>query len=150
MFQLYNQSKYNLILCSENKEELQEIKVLLNRHWKTYIDYRRTNPYQFNTTIHKEFISKLEYIKYLENKIAVIEYEIKNDVDKKENCRKLYDVKVSLKTANIVRTDLEEHIKLEQKDIHEKMLESIPDNIVKIYKTHWSFLDYCIPTISES
>lgn len=147
MFQLKNQAR--LICESENKEELEEIKILLNKHYKQYREYTRTNYYLFPTKFDEQYTLKLEYIKYLEHKIFVIEYEIKNDVDKKNNCRKLYDVKQYLKSANIDRTNLEETIKIEQKNLHKNTVENIPKNIFELFSNEWSFLDYCSLTIKE-
>lgn len=149
MFQLYNQSKFHNICESENIEELEVIKFLLNKHYPTYKEYKKNYKHLIKTKYDEEYSNKVKFIEYLENKIKVIEYEIENDIDKKNNQRNLYDVKLKLKAANIIRTNLEETIRIEQNDINERILETIPENIVEIYKNSYSFLDYCIPTISK-
>ena len=146
MYKLYNGP--HLISECLSRETLEETKNLLIEHYPTYKKYKKTNYLEFTTKYDEEHSNKVKYIEYLKHKCSVIEYEINNDISKENNHRKLYQLKLELNAANIFRTSLEKSILMEQRDIHEKMLETIPYTI-KLTMRNYSFLDFCIPTISE-
>jgi len=87
---MYNLKNYgSFVLSCSDINVLEFIKEQILRHHIDY-HYYQYSPYKdFKTDWDEELKKMVSYISHLKNKIKVIEYEIRNDINKKDNARLL-------------------------------------------------------------
>lgn len=134
---MYNLKNYGtFILSCSDINVLEFIKEQILRHHIDYHYYQYSPDKDFKTDWDEELKKMVSYIAHLKNKIKVIEYEIRNDINKKDNARLLQETKEELKASNIKQTSLEELIKNKKHSDRELLLKNIPKHIIELFDDH--------------
>lgn len=134
---MYNLKNYGIfVLSCSDINVLEFIKKQILQHHIDYHFYQTSPDKDFKTDWDEELKKLVSYIAHLKNKIKVIEWEIRNDINKKDNARLLQETKEDMKASNIKRTSLEELIKDKKISDRERMIKDIPSHILELFEDH--------------
>lgn len=131
MYKLMND--YETIMECSSKIFLEKLSKEIERHHPAFYKYRNVKSADIKTEFDEELKKQKSHITYLENKLRVIEYELKHNL---ANNHELNSVKEKLTQAKTIRETIEVNIEGSKTNYRAQLIKDIPEDILELFNNH--------------
>ena len=144
MYKLMND--YETIMECSSKIFLEKLSKEIETHHPAFYRYRNVKSADIKTEFDEEMKNQKSHITYLENKVRVIEYELKHNL---ANKHELNSVKEKLCQAKTIRETIEVNVEGSKTNYRAQLIKDIPEDILELFNNNSLGFMYSINLMIE-